>query len=799
MESLEDRLAPATSIWSGAIDNLWSTAGNWDTAPTTGSDLVFPITGANLTNNNDLSPGTSLNSVTIAANGYNITGNSISLAGTLTGSLTTGTSTLDLPIDLPGNQTVNVAQAASSLSLTNVLSGSGGITKTGPGSLVLSGDNTYAGATTISGGSVQINGNQPSSAISLASGTFLSGTGTVGTITATAGGVNPGISAPGILTDTGSLNLDTSSSIGVLLNGIAPGTGYSQLSVAGPVNLNNAALHATLGFTPTPNETFTILDNTGSAPINGTFAGLPEGSVLTLSGRSLKISYTGGTGNDVVLTALQNSTTTLTATPTTASFGDAVTLKATVAPGSGSGTPTGSVQFFQGSTSLGTGVLTNGVATLTTTKLPVGTDPVTATYLGDTTYGTSTSSAVSVTISKASTTTSLTSTPNPSASGQSVTLTATVAGPAGATTKPSGTVTFLNGTTSLGTGTLNNGVATLAVSKLAIGSNSITASYGGDASNNTSTSSAVTQTVVQGSTTTSLTASSTTPVAYQMVTLTATVSVATGSGTPSGSVEFFVNGLSVGTATISSGKATLNTNAFPIGTDSVKATYQGDSNFTGSSSSAVSITSGTNAERVINQIYLVSFGRPAGLTELDAWRTQLITGKTLHYLTNRIIHNHAARVASANMAYQTYLGRPATHPEIARAFARPNASYVTVDASILGSSEYYNAKGGGTNSGYLTALYKDVVGTTIPAATLTALENQLNSGVPRQTIAENLLISQPGRAQEIASIFQLVLGRAPTTKEATSYVSLLETGTRRKILIFQLLNSTQFKTTYPLN
>jgi trimeric autotransporter adhesin len=80
--------------------------------------------------------------------------------------------------------------------------------------------------------------------------------------------------------------------------------------------------------------------------------------------------------------------------------------------------------------------------------------------------------------------------------GASVTFTATVSGPSGNTTVPTGTVTFMEGATTLGTGTLSTtGVATYATTSLASGADSITAVYGGDSNFSGSTSSAVTVTV----------------------------------------------------------------------------------------------------------------------------------------------------------------------------------------------------------------------------------------------------------------------------------------------------------------
>jgi len=81
-------------------------------------------------------------------------------------------------------------------------------------------------------------------------------------------------------------------------------------------------------------------------------------------------------------------------------------------------------------------------------------------------------------------------------SGQSVTFTATVTAKSPGAGTPTGTVTFKDGPSTLGTGTLNgSGQAMFTISTLAVGSHSITASYGGDANFNGSTSSKLTQTV----------------------------------------------------------------------------------------------------------------------------------------------------------------------------------------------------------------------------------------------------------------------------------------------------------------
>jgi len=143
-------------------------------------------------------------------------------------------------------------------------------------------------------------------------------------------------------------------------------------------------------------------------------------------------------------------------------------------------TPTGTVTFLDGATTLGTGTLSgSGTATFTTSALTTGSHAITAQYAGDANNTASTSNTVTQVVNKASTTTTVASSANPSSVGQAVTFTATVTG-----STPTGTVTFFDGATALGTGTLSGaGTATFTTSALTLGNHAITAKYNGDANN----------------------------------------------------------------------------------------------------------------------------------------------------------------------------------------------------------------------------------------------------------------------------------------------------------------------------
>lgn len=187
------------------------------------------------------------------------------------------------------------------------------------------------------------------------------------------------------------------------------------------------------------------------------------------------------------------TTTTLAVMPSSAVYGQPVTLTANVTSDNIAVPDGETVQFTTGTTPVGSASIVKGIATLTTTQLPVAKDMVTAVYAGDVNYAGSTSNSVTVPIGIATTYARLTSSLNPSTAGQSVTFTTLVTGVYGDTA--TGTVTFSNGTTVLGSASLTGNSASFTSSSLGAGTYDITAIYSGDSNFQSSTSDAVKQIV----------------------------------------------------------------------------------------------------------------------------------------------------------------------------------------------------------------------------------------------------------------------------------------------------------------
>ena len=290
-----------------------------------------------------------------------------------------------------------------------------------------------------------------------------------------------------------------------------------------------------------------------------------------------------------------SSTTEVASSANPSVVGQTVTFTATVNASSGAGVPTGNVTFSDGVTTLDTTSLSSGQATFTTSSLTLGAHTITVAYGGDANFPASSGSLVQ-TVNQAPTSTAISSSPNPAVAGQSVTFTATVSpvSPGGGT--PSGSVTFMDGAATLGTAALNgSGQAMLMVPSLSPGSHAIAGQYSGDANFGSSSSAGsgggggFTQTVNPAMTNTTVISFANPSVFGQAVLLTASVSVvAPGSGTPGGTVVFMDGSATIGSATLSGGQASLSVPVFSVGSHSITAVYGGNSNFTGSTSAALS-------------------------------------------------------------------------------------------------------------------------------------------------------------------------------------------------------------------
>lgn len=174
------------------------------------------------------------------------------------------------------------------------LGGTGALLKTSGGTVTLSGANTFLGGTTISNGTLLLTGSLNSS-VTVAGGTF-GGTGSVNSDLTITGGVL----SPGVLTVRSNFTLGAG---GTLLVGIEGG-GHDRVGLTNASSMivlaGGLVVNATTGLAT--GATFVVVSNAGGAAVSGTFAGKPEGFTFAADGYWWRVSYVGGSGNDVTLT-----------------------------------------------------------------------------------------------------------------------------------------------------------------------------------------------------------------------------------------------------------------------------------------------------------------------------------------------------------------------------------------------------------------------------------------------------------------------------------------------------------------
>jgi len=289
------------------------------------------------------------------------------------------------------------------------------------------------------------------------------------------------------------------------------------------------------------------------------------------------------------------TTSTLTVAPATSTYGSTVTLTATVASATlpAPSTPTGVVTFLNGAAAIGTGTLTDGIATLPSFSLPGGSYNLTCMYGGSSIYATSNCNSVPVTVNAAPTALTLSSSANPAIYGNAVTFTAglTVNGqPAGAgiTIQLS-----INGQIiPLTTGA--TGSATYSISTLVPNSYPVTASFAGN-NNLLASSASLTEVITAAPTAITLTGAPNPGDLNQPVTLTATVSAPSSSSSTlvgSGNVAFYDGPNLLGSAPVTANSAmitgsvtaSLAASFTTVGIHNLTAVYAGDADFSTSTS-----------------------------------------------------------------------------------------------------------------------------------------------------------------------------------------------------------------------
>jgi autotransporter-associated beta strand protein len=194
-------------------------------------------------------------------------------------------------IDTNGNQ----------VTLSGHIAGVGALTKTGADKLILSGTSTYTGPTTVNQGTLSVDGSIVSDT-TVANGATLGGTGSVGSLTIASGGIYAPGNGIGTQTVNGDLTLAPDAVYAVEANAAGQS---DKVVVKGTVDLTGSVLRVLAACDNyKPRTNYVIIDNDGTDAVTGKFfSSVKSNLAFFIPG----VTYSGGTGNDVVLTLDRNS------------------------------------------------------------------------------------------------------------------------------------------------------------------------------------------------------------------------------------------------------------------------------------------------------------------------------------------------------------------------------------------------------------------------------------------------------------------------------------------------------------
>jgi hypothetical protein len=185
------------------------------------------------------------------------------------------------------------------------------------------------------------------------------------------------------------------------------------------------------------------------------------------------------------------------------------------------------------------------------------------------------------------------------------------------------------------------------------------------------------------------------------------------------------------------------------------------------------VSSGSADAVWVSDLYRELLGREITAPEVAAWVNVLNSGVSRLTVATEITSSPEYYIHFLQTLYMNYLGRNldtngenAFLPQLENGVA-PSV----VKAEILSSPEFY-AKSGGTTFGFLSALYQDVLGTTLDSVGQTYWSTLIADGESLYQVALGILTSPAGQANVVQGAYQLLLNRSASPGDVTFWSGL---------------------------
>ncbi|MDY3561942.1 DUF4214 domain-containing protein [Gemmata sp. JC673] len=195
----------------------------------------------------------------------------------------------------------------------------------------------------------------------------------------------------------------------------------------------------------------------------------------------------------------------------------------------------------------------------------------------------------------------------------------------------------------------------------------------------------------------------------------------------------------------------------------------------------------------IDPAYREFLGRDIDQTGKVYYAQRLDAGATSAQVALEIQNSDEGQAFKVTDAFAELLGRaPGDRAAGFIAGLRQGMTQDQIRAAIAGSDEFFQLKGGGTNAGYLSALYKVALGRDIGSGELATRMAQFQSGVSREQVAREVYASPERATRVVNELYVDLLGRTGESAGVNNWVGQLQSGVRVEVIASRFVASAEY-------
>jgi uncharacterized delta-60 repeat protein len=203
----------------------------------------------------------------------------------------------------------------------------------------------------------------------------------------------------------------------------------------------------------------------------------------------------------------------------------------------------------------------------------------------------------------------------------------------------------------------------------------------------------------------------------------------------------------------------------------------------------------SDSQRFVSQVYLDLLQRPADSAGLANWSSAIDRGQLSRtQVVSSIETSPEYHMLEIKRLYVLLLRRSADSSGLGAftTFLNQGGSAEQVATVIMGSDEYFNRGGGGSNTGLVQAIYRDILHRAADPSGSQSWTQALNSGTPRGTVAGAILNSPESSGDRVQALYRQFLRRAVDPTGLAGFTSALQHGTTNDQVAAALIGSDEY-------